>query len=399
MEGRSVRRRRAFAIAVGTVVAAALAGLGIELLGADAEPPSGRVEIVAGRTPAPGFYVAGRTLSRAGDRQTLEDQALAPLIGTLAPVAVPSPSGRFVAYNSWRWTRDVDWKKTFSDQGISIGDTLGVPRVRVRDLTTRTEVALEEGTMSPAFRSDGALAYFVADPPAYRANAPVSGRVVVRESPRSSPVVWTPEPDQYVVLAWAGRTLIVYRSHADGGDILAVSGPGATRVLARAAGFLAVTRDGRHVVVDEGAQGPEPMIRVRSVTDGRETAAFALRQAVDPTSGAATTWVAGPGSWTDNTLLVRSSSGLLVLEVTPERIAVDQVIRVDLEQFTRGAVTEARFADPEGRTFVWSAGVPGAEPPTVAQYVCDRFRLTCTRSAPVPVAQTPHPVYDAGGSE
>jgi hypothetical protein len=353
----------------------------------------------AGSGGPPLAEVRGSELERpGGPPQRLDAEALAPLVGTEAPLAARSPDGATLAYNTFSYTRTIDRERSYADQGIRPGDVLGRPRIRLRDLTSGRERALEPGSEAPAWRSDGALAYVVGSPPEDRADEPFLTHVVVRPSGDASPSTWTTERARYTVLGWAGQTLLVSRGAPGAApDILAFDAPMRTRTLAQAASLLAIAPDGKDVVVaDAPADTPTPRVRRLRVADGTTVGATFVADARDPVTNAPLTWILGPGSWVGGHVVAAASSGLVVLSAG-DGLSVEQVIHVDSATKPDAAIFEPRFADDDARTIVaWSA-IPGGRPVRVAQLVCDRVALTCTRSAPQPAETPPRPVAESRG--
>ena len=396
-------------VALLVVPFAATTVLMVHLFPAAAENPrSGRLEIAEGAVTAPGVYVGGDDLTGPassnadlrGHGQKLERAASSPLLGGDGPVAAPSPDGRLVAYSTWAWTRAVDWSKAFGDQGIAIGDQLGTPTLRIHDTHGNRDRALEAGTFDAAWRADGALAYVRGDPASYRANVPYLANVVVRASATAEPVAWTQQADRYRVYGWAGDRLVVTRGREGGGaDAEVLDGPAKVRLLAGEAGVLGISPDGGQALVSVGAPGDGGVtLSLRSVADSTEAARLALSSVTDPVTGQALSWIAGPGSWTGDHVLVTSDAGLVVLHVTAASVSVEQVLHVDLDRVTTGSIYEPRFADAAARTVVWWADVPrDGTAPASAQFVCDRYALTCKRSANVAASQAPRPVYNLSG--
>ena len=391
-----------------TALGAAVAALAVGLFPAAANnPPSGPLRIAQGAPTAPGLYVAGNQLSgpagtSAGlpqQAQRLAAPASSPLVGGDGPVAASTRDGHLVAYSTWRWTRDVDWTKSFAEQGIANGDALGTPTLRLHDTSAKTDTAFEPGTFGAAWRSDGAIAYVRGDPAEYRADMPYLGNVVVRTSPTAAPVLWTQEAGRYRIFGWAGHRLVILRGFEGGlPDVEVLDGPGRARMLAAGAGLLALSPDGTQALVSAGAPGDGPVtISLRNVVDSSEAASFPLRAVNDPVAGQAPSWVEGPGSWLGDRVVVPISSGVLVLRVTSSSIAAEQVLHVDLDRQTTGSIYEPRFVDDTGRTIVWWADLPGGGHARSAQFVCNRLALTCTRTAPVVAVRAPRPVYDLSG--
>jgi hypothetical protein len=394
-------------VALLVLATAAATALALHLFPAAADvPPSGRLEIVRGAVTAPGVYVGGDELSgpagpnadlRRG-RQKLDRPASAPLVGGDGPVATASRDGRLVAYATWAWARGVDWSKTFADQGIATGDELATPTLRIHDTHGNRERTLEPGTFGAAWRADGALAYVRGEPAAYRANTPYLGNVVVRNSPTADPIRWTDSPGRYRVVGWAGERLLVAHGVEGGAaDAEVLDRPGALRLLAAGAAVLGIAPDGQRALLSVGIPGDGGVrLSLRSLADSTEKASLPLEVVTDPVTARPLQWVAGPASWLGEHVVVSSDAGLVILRVTTTSIAVEQILHVDLDRFSKGSIYEPRFADAAGRTLVWWADVPEAGA-TSAQFVCDRFALTCKRGPNVPAGRAQRPVYDLRG--
>jgi hypothetical protein len=403
-----VRRALWRAAAALAVVTTALF-LGVWLLPAAAEVPrSGPLEIGEGQAVPRGTFVAADELRGARSEnpqleqgaQRLARPASAPLTGGDGPVAAPSPDGALVAYSTWEWTRPVDWTKAFAEQGISTGEPLGTPTLRIHDTRSRGERALEPGSFGAAWRSDGALAYVVGDPASYRANEPYLVRVVVRRSAQGQAEAWTAAPSRYRVVGWAGERLVVVRgSPGEAPDVEVLDGPGRERLLARGAGALAISPDGTTVLVSTGEPAtPAAAVGLRDAGTGREVASFPLSAVADPVTGRPALWISAPASWVGDRILAATDAGLVVLRASADRLAVEQVLHADLDRLTTGSIYEPRFAGADGREIVWWADVPsGRGPPRSAQFVCDRYALSCVRTPAVPASAAARPVYDQSG--
>src|SRR5919201_1302297 len=256
-EPKSARRRRRLVVA-GAALALGATALVVGLVNASGtRPPSGAAKFVDGQPAPPGLYVAGdRLLGAPGGTRRLGAEASAPLIGGEGPVADASPDGRYVAYNTWTWSKPIDWSRSLAQQGIGRGDALGVPALRLHDLETGSDAMLERGALTLAWRPDGALAYVRGAPAEYREGIPYATDVVVRTSVRGRASVWSPAPDRYLTYGWAGDRLIAVRGHDDGAhDVVVFDGPGAPRVLAADAGIVAIASGGDSVLVTQGEPG------------------------------------------------------------------------------------------------------------------------------------------------
>ena len=394
--------RRLFLL--GSVLAlGAATGLSIHLVTAGGSSArSGRVTLKHTRGAPRGALVLGRKLLGVGAAPTmLAASASAPLVGNIGPVAAPSRDGRYIAYNTWRWTKTIDWQQSLSAQGIHAGDPLGTPTLRIRDVRKRVESALEEGSMSVAWRSDGAVAYVRGIDPSYRANKPYLREVVVRARIGAPPVVWSRSPEPYVVQGWAGRRLIVRRDVEGGSpDLLVFDAPRSARPLASHAELLAISPSGSDVLVAESlSDTPDPAIRLVSVTDGREEGRIRLSEIVDPVSGGRLSLVVGLGNWRHDRVVVPSSSGLLVLHVSGGTLSVDQVLHVDSATQPGGGFYEPRFTGDDEHTIVTWADLPASSGKQSAQFVCDRYALTCTQGAPLSSSAAPRPIFDESGGD
>jgi hypothetical protein len=390
------------AVPLGVALALAAAALSIHLVTAGGmSARSGRVAIIHGSDAPRGMVVYGRTLVDAGRRLTLDLPASAPLLGSLGAVGVPFRKGTEVAYNTWRWVRPIDWQQSLGSQGIRTGDVLGTPTLRIRDVRTATEHALEAGTFSAAWRFDGALAYVRGVAPDYLASTPYLREVVVRASADARPAVWSTTPERYVVVGWAMRNLIVAEQASGGGtDLVSFTGPGASRPLAMSADFVAISPDGKDVLVAESyADSAVPALREISASDGTEVARLPLARILDPITNSPVTWIDGPGHWLGNRVVMSASSGLLVVRTSSAGLAVEQVIHVDSATQPNGRLWEPRFADASAHDIVTWADLSGAQSGRSAQLVCDRYALTCTRGTAVPFSQAPRAVFDESGGE
>src|SRR5918999_469290 len=94
----------------------------------------------------PAIFSAGSTVvGLEGGPARLEQAPVAPLAGWLTPAGVPSPDGRYLAYNAWKELRPDDPSRSWADQGIERGDHLATPSIRLYDGGRRTDEVLEEG--------------------------------------------------------------------------------------------------------------------------------------------------------------------------------------------------------------------------------------------------------------
>jgi hypothetical protein len=382
----------------GAALVVAAAVLSVHLVAASGNSVrSGRVRVVRGNIPPPGLEVRGDVLVGADGRsKRLDVPAAGGLLGSALPIGAVSPDGKTLAYNSFHWNRSVDRFKSYAELGIDTGDVLAVPAVRLRDLASGRERPLEPGSMSVAWRADGALAYVRGEPPAYRANLAFTANVVVRFAD-GRVEAWTSSPDRYEVVGWAGRMLLVQREVAGGTpDLLAFDAPGSARTLASSVLFLAISPDGtRALVAQTAADDPHPRIRLLRVADGSEIASIPISDARDPVTDEPLLNVYGPADWRGERAVMPSETGLLVLRID-DGLRPEQMLHIDAATMADGSLLEPRFAGD--RTIVAWGGRPETRPNVqVVQYSCNRFALTCTRSAAVAPADAPRPLYDLSG--
>ena len=390
---------------LGSVLAlGAAAGLSIHLVTATGSAArSGAVTLRRSTARPSGFTLTGRKLLRPSvGPQLLSAPASAPLVGSLGPVGSASAGRAYLAYNTWRWAKSVDWQKSLDAQGIHTGDPLGYPTLHVRDLRTNTDTPLEAGTFSATWRSDGALAYVRGTTAYYPANTPYLRDVIVRTSAKSTATVWSSSPDRYLIQGWANRRLIVRRDTPGGPDsLLLFEGPGSSRLLADGADLLAISPEGKSVLVaDDPASTISPAVRLVAVADGRELARLPYSTIVDPVERAPITSIGGPGHWSGDRVVVTASSGLVVFRFARGQLSVEQVLHIDAATRPEGGFYEPRFAGQDTRTIVAWAYLPDTNSKQSAQFVCDRYARTCTQGASIASTAAPRPVYDeSGGSQ
>ncbi len=305
--------------------------------------------------------------------------AIAPLAGGLAPVATPAPGGRLVAYNTWRELRAIDKEKSLGEQGIESGDPVGIPQIRVVDTASGTDRAFEEGSQTPAFRTDGRLAYALGLEPPFRVGVRYLSRVVVRETLDGVPAVWTNEPANYFVYGWAGKRLVVYRqSQGEHLETLVLDGPGLVRVLADGAGVIALSPDGQRALLAE--QAVPGRVWLVDLESGKELSSLDLG-GVFGTDGAPAPWASASGDWSGSRAVATGGPGLLVLEVKGNELALQETLGIDAERYP-GGLTEPRFLDASGAS-VFASSLKDAGDGQVlgVGLVCELATATCRETA------------------
>jgi hypothetical protein len=316
-----------------------------------------------------GIYAVGaHVFGLHGERAVeLATPPVAPLAGWLTPAGAPSPDGRYLAYNAWKELRRDDPALSWADQGIEPGDPLATPSIRLYELASGKDAVLEDGAFSFAWRADGALAYFKGAERDYRAGISYLGDVFVRATPDAEPVRWSSERARYIVVGWAGRTLVGYREReGEALDVVAFDEPGRMRVLAPDAGLVAISPDGRRAFVEQGPAQGRPNVRILDIASATVVTRLDLTR-VDPGVGT----VGYSGDWRGDRVVASSASGLAVFRVGPKAIRLEQALRVQ-----GPSLSEPRFADAGRRVIAWASTRRGGVLVDCKRTTagCDRFR-------------------------
>ena len=327
---------------------------------------SGAVKLVERGETAVSWVGERNVHLRGGGSIELGAAVNATLIGTLAPVAVPSASGAAIAYNSWRGRRPV---------------------VRIRDLRTGRESVLAEGAHSPAWTRDGKLAYFKALEPELRDPRRYLGHVVVRRSRGAPPGRWTAAAGRYVVAGWARGRVLFYRVGESFPDLLVLDGRQRQRLLARGAALVAISPDGRRAVVSRYRALP-PVVRVVDIRSGRTVAGLRAM------AGVRVDYVLESGSWVGDLVFAATTNGIAIFRITGGALRLEQVL-LSAGTFPVGLL-EPRAAAGGRRVSAWGElqrrprqGVPDA-----VLVECDRVTLRCARAGVASSASPPRPVYN-----
>jgi hypothetical protein len=382
-----------------------IAAVGAVALGLGAALAAGVVAIATGRsghdaavfarsaklTVAPGAVARGLSLDgntlvahRVTGRHVLGslgggDEVIAPLTGSLTPVATESSDGSFVVYSSWRQLARIEPDERA--QGLVSGQPVGIPSIRLFDLRSGKDALLANGAASPAVSTSGVIAYLAGESQTVRQNVDYLGRIVVADSRDSKPRVWTSMPARYLPYAWAGNALLVHRGvpGAEGADLYAYTGPDDAHLLAADAFAIAVSPDGARVLASVGIRTLE-VIRIAdaaiedtlSLETGAENGPHALMYG---------------GSWDGDRIVANSDRGLVVLN-------------------TRGGLhVESVFATPGfphgikepvlvGETHVqgWAdVGKPQATPAGLGEPAYDNAVVDCELTTESCVVDQPNP--------
>ena len=355
---------------------ATLALAGCVHAGDEERPDSGEARTVSSGTLAVGRgtirapYVAGAELSGVpsnDETPTLVGEANPTFVGSLSPAAVAGSGGRVIAYNSF---------------------ARGRPVVRVYDARSRSDAILDEGAYSIAWRRDGAIAYFKGLRPVVRDPRRYLGHVVVRAARGARPVRWTRKPGRYVVAAWAGRRLLVYRLRQSFPHLLVLDAPGRLRMLAPLGALVALSPDGRTALLARYGAA-RPFVRVVDVASGKELARYTFSKE------AGVRWVSESGSWRGDVAVAPVTYGFAVFRVRRERITLEQVLKLDAGTFPIGA-SEPRFTR-SARSFVAWAELQSRPRQAVPQAVvieCDRIARRCRRGRETSSFPGPRPIFN-----
>jgi hypothetical protein len=377
---RSKRRKGlTAAIVAALLVAGALTILGA--FGAHGAPPrTGPLTIHAGLKNPPGPFVRGNGLfSGKGGRSQLAAAVSGAMIGPLSPVAILSPDGQHVAYNTWQGRKPVDSNQSFSSQGIGEGEVLGTPSLRVHDESGK-DTLLEQGAYSASWRQDGALAFVKGTDRDFRAGRSYDGQVVVRPGIHGKDAAWTTEPAHYVVYAWAGSRLLFYRvGLGEKLELLVADAPGSVRSLADGSAIALSPDAARVAVLSQDATN----VRVLDVATGGELAWLDVTTATP-----ALAWLGYSGSWAGDHIVAPASTGLAVLHVGSRSLELEQALSLDRAQFPVG-VQEPEFVDADGNEIAATADIPPANGNTAVSFllVCDRVVRSCERGDSAPAKE------------
>ena len=325
-----------------------------------------------------GIYAVGAHVFGLRGKRAVElaGPPVAPLAGWLTPAGAPSPDGRYLAYNAWKQLRRDDPALSWADQGIEPGDRLATPSIRLYESASGEDVLLEDGAFSLAWRADGALAYFKGAERDYRAGISYIGDVFVRQTPVAQPVKWSPGRARYVVVGWAGDTLIGYREReGEALDVVAFDEPGRMRILARDSGLVAISPDGHRAFVEQGPAQGRPNVRILDIAGASVVARLELTR-VDPGVGT----VGYAGDWRGDRVVASSASGLALFHVSPNAIRLERAIRIQAP-----GLAEPRFSDADRHVIAWASTRRGG-----VLVDCERMTARCERFRPLPDAHGVH---------
>lgn len=320
--------------------------------------------------PASGRSTGGTVTIGAGE------EIIAALTGSLTPVAVESSGA--VVYSSWSQISRP--RLGVGGQGVKVGAGVGVPSVRARDWASGRDELIARGAYSPALSLDGRLAFVRGDTDTVRQNVAYTGQIVVGNAGGRAFESWTNGSARYFTYAWAGSTLLAYKAlpHSEAADLYAYTGPGRSHLLAPEAFVIAISPDGKRVLVTVGRR----MVEVVRVADGAIESSLPLDGPGVAAPGSPTTPHAlmFAGSWHGDRVVANSDVGLVVLDVR-DRIRIESIL--ETPGFPTGITEPTLVSDTHliGWADVGSRPAPGArEEPAYdnALVECDLATRTCS---------------------
>lgn len=319
--------------------------------------PPGTPQVTAGSTSPRGELdtdpylsavpaVVGDTLIGAPPTTTTSFTSLHHMVGGpygQSAKAILTSNSRLLVYETFRRYGNGDSASDSYATGIHHGNSIGRPAIRIKDLSNDADTLLADGATSPALRADGALAYVQGIDRDWRLDTPWVGRVVVRSSLTGAPATWIDAPDRYIVAAWAGNTLLVYRQATDSEatTLLAVDGPGKVRRLldgkkGRDDQLVAVSPDGTRVLID--AISEDTFVDTAFIVDvasGQVTAKATLPSGVG---------LRYDGDWKDDLIVSGGGNGLVVMKVSGSNLNVFTTVPLNDRKMYPYGIQSPRFA-------------------------------------------------------
>ena len=324
----------------------------------------------ASALPDGAALVADNSLEIGSATYRLGATAGAPLLGSLAPLAVPSPDGSQYLYNSWAQGGDVVCSGDPSVRGNcknpAPNAVFGRPTLRLFTPASSQDVVVQTGAMSAAWRADGAVAYFKGDSPDVPADAArFVGHLYVRPTVGGTPVQWTSTAARYITVAWAGNTLIAYRqSEGERFDVLALDEPGSVRTLAADATVVSVSPDGTQLVINRDADGTS-VASVVTVAGGAVVSTLDLAEVNDPQTGTALAWLTYGGSWDGDLVAAESSNGVALFRVkAPGKISFESMLVTKGSDYPMGVHEPQLFHEKKSGSLDLIAWAPVGAPTT-----------------------------------
>jgi hypothetical protein len=332
-----------------------------------------------------------RTLVVDGKPVALVDDPSNELMGRFSPRVVVSTDGSFVVYTAWREIVTDDPSKSWTDQGIEQGDSLGIPEVRIVNLADGSDTLFASGAYSSAVRADGAIAYSRGTTEDYRAGSTYPTDLVVGMAGTSQPSeVWSDQPGAWVAGAWAQDTLIAYRfdeaEDSEGWSLVALSAPGKVIDLGQNLALGGLSPDGSlALVVDQtvfastAESGDEVSAAVVSVKDGSRLASLTV---TEMRSAGVDSFLPG-GDWNGNDIAIPGQPGVSLLRFDGGALVIRAAPSLKAGGFGLGSY-DAQFKDDGSGLTIWAASPgDGTKGPgttrtvTVSSLSCDLNGTKC----------------------
>lgn len=344
--------------------------------------------------PGPGSFVLADALYQPGATAlqrspltvpTSGAHVASPLSAGTSPVAIPTPDGTGLLLSTWKYYGGPP------SPGMepTTGDRLAHPAIWLLNLETGAQSLVADGAVSLALSMSGQVAYVRGDRPDYFANEPFEGTIQVRSLEDLSTIqMLVPEVDNYRVVAWAGNSLLYYKLR-DGGslDLYRVREGEAPRVLGEQTGVVAVSPDGKNVLVQH-LDSRDADLDLLDVATGQ---ALASVQDLRDSSGAPVGALLLQGDWRGDTIAAAASafSGLVFILVSPEHsLSVSRTLDLGRSRLPWG-LQDPRFSS-DGSTVTAVAIIPpkdlaASTRPSFTQVVtCRQVASTCSYVTPLP---------------
>ena len=327
------RRRRIAALVIAITMFVLGAGttlaVGRQFFGFTDQPPK------KGRSPL--VVVVGRTVTGLPSGPAyLTEVPNNFLSGWSTPAAVLSPDANQIAYSAWtRKKKEPLVLRLFSTEG--------------------TDAIFAEGGYTPAWRSDGALAYARLIRPIDLTHRRVAN-VFVRTTVSKDASKWSRKPAVYMVYGWAKRKLLAYSEHeCEVLEILVFDGPGKSRSLGYG-DIVAIDPSGEMVAISPNAcddDRPSGSLRIVRLRDGRVLAqleASKIAAAAGKLAPHVSAYVDFSGSWRGNEIAAFVNIAAVVRGVDVFRFGVAFFHyahgRLSLEQMMRAPKRFTMWHEP-----------------------------------------------------
>jgi hypothetical protein len=250
---------------------------------------------------------------------------------------------------------------------------------------TGTDSVIADGAISPVLASDGRVAFVRGTRPDYYANERYLGTIeaTALDDPTVASTLLS-TPGNYRLVGWAGDSLLYYvLGEGETLDLFAIEAGSAPRPLGIGAGVVAISPDGRSVLVQRLGTTESDLALVDIATGELIARASHLANPGGADVGA----LQLGGTWFDDEVVAAGTtfSGLITLNVMPNGIVLRGVTALSTEEFPMGLNHPSRT--PNGQAFVAPAVIPATGPsdhPHGEIVICAVPLTACTSVAPDP---------------